>query len=147
VWQLVLAVERSAEQVLQWSNWRRWHQAWARWHHHRKRGREAPLAQRQNEEQKGNEQPQVEEEEAWRRLEEWLASRRRIGRPYSYERRAVFDAIVYVMQTDCGWQALPSQYPPWKAVYEQYRHWRKAGIWEAIWAEPTQCFSNDELQL
>jgi len=89
----------------------------------------------------------VDAEEAWRRLEMWLASVRRGGRPYSHPRREVFDAIVEVMQTDCGWQALPSQFPHWKTVYAQYSQWRKAGIWDRIWTKSSQHFSSDELQL
>ena len=100
-----------------------------------------------SEEQARKEEQPLDVEAAWKRLEAWLAGRRRSGRRYSHERRAMFDAIVYVMQMDCGWQGLPSQYPPWKAVYAQYSNWRKAGIWDAIWAEPNQRFSHQELQL
>jgi len=146
-WQLVLAVERSAQALLEWSNWRRWHQGWARWHHYRKREQSAAQQRAAAAEGEGQEQQARDAEEAWSRLERVLASRQRSGRRYSYERREVFDAIVYVMQTDCGWQALPSRYPPWKTVYEQYRSWRKAGIWDSIWAPSTQPFSKDELQL
>lgn len=71
-------------------------------------------------------------QELWRRLEALLISGKRSGRPYSQERRVVLEAIVHVMQTDCGWQALPSQFPNWKTVYAQYRQWRKAGIWDKI---------------
>jgi putative transposase len=88
-----------------------------------------------------------ESEEVWRRLDALLSAAKRSGRPYSMERRQVLEAIVHVMQTDCGWQALPSEYPHWKTVYAQYRQWRKQGIWEKIWAEPAQLFSHDELQL
>src|SRR6266540_3276268 len=42
-WQLVLAVERSVAGVLKWSSWRRWHQAWARWYHSRKRAGDASV--------------------------------------------------------------------------------------------------------
>src|SRR5437867_7591597 len=41
-WQLVLAVERTVTALLDWSNWRRWHQAWARYYHHRRRAHKAP---------------------------------------------------------------------------------------------------------
>jgi hypothetical protein len=43
-WQLVLAVERGAAAVLGWSRWRRWHQAWARYHRYRGQ-KKAPAAQ------------------------------------------------------------------------------------------------------
>jgi len=142
-----LAVERSAARLLQWSNWRRWHQAWARWYHYRKRAGAASAQGMEKGECEGAEEQVVEAEEAWKRLEEWLASVQRSGRPYGQSRRLVFDAIVEVMQTDCGWQALPSQFPPWKTVYAQYSHWRKAGIWDRIWTQSSQRFSSDELQL
>jgi hypothetical protein len=144
---LVLAVERSAQEVVKWSLWRRWHQAWARWHHYRTRARDTAVKTKNREEQASKEEQSLDVEAAWKRLEGWMAGRRGSGRRPSHERRSMFDAIVYVMQRDCGWQGLPSQYPPWKAVYAQYSAWRKAGIWDVIWAEPAQRFACDELQL
>ena len=146
-WQLVLAVERSAQTLLQWSWWRRTHQAWARYYHYRKRAGDASAQAMEKGACEAEDEQVVEAEEAWRRLEVWLASMRRSGRPYSHPRREVFDAIVEVMQTDCGWQALPSHFPGWKTVYAQYRQWRKAGIWDRIWTKSAQPFSFDELQL
>jgi transposase len=104
--------------------------------------RQAAVAECEEEEQ------QVPDtQEVWRRLSPLLSSAKRSGRPYSQERRLVLEAIVQVMQTDCGWQALPSHFPPWKTVYAQYRQWRKAGIWDKIWVKPTQRCSKNELQL
>ena len=147
-WQLVLAAERSAVMLLQWSSWRRWHQAWARWHHYRKRADDASRGALEKGVHEVGEKQEQDAEEAWRRLESKLASAQQgSGRPYSHPRREVFDAIVEIMQSDCGWQALPKQFPPWKTVYAQYSQWRTQGIWEAIWAKPALPFSNDELQL
>jgi hypothetical protein len=146
-WQLVLAVERSAAALLQWSNWRRWHQAWARWYHYRKREGNASAREVEQVGCEVEEGQVVDAEEAWRRLECLLPSVQCSGRPYSHPRREVFDAIVEVMQTDCGWQALPSQFPCWKTVYAQYSQWRKAGIWDRIWTKSSQPFSIDKLQL
>ena len=86
-------------------------------------------------------------QELWRRLEPLLSTGARSGRPYSQERWLVLEAIVHVMQSDCGWQALPLHFPPWKTVYAQYRQWRKAGIWDKIWVKPAQCCANNERQL
>jgi hypothetical protein len=130
-----LAVERSAEAILRWSNWRRWHQAWARYYHYRRRaraedGREWPQAAA----------PQAEAwqmdvtEVVWSRLEPLLPPAQRVGHPYDHSRHLVLEAIVYVMQTDCGWRGLPSSFPPWQTVYTQLCQWRKTGIWDKIWA-------------
>jgi transposase len=72
--------------------------------------------------------------QAWARLETLLPAPRRSGRQVVHDRRHILDAIVYVLQTDCGWSGLPSRFPPWKTVHNQYVTWRKAGIWSQIWA-------------
>src|SRR5215831_1922047 len=134
-WQLVLLVERSTEAILRWSTWRRWHQAWARYYHYRRRARA----------EEGNERPEPGAEPAaasqldvtevvWSRLERLLGSAQGLGRPIEHSRRVVFEAIVHVKQTDCGWRNLPSHYPAWQTVYAQLRQWRKTGIWDKIWS-------------
>ncbi len=144
----MVRVEQSVEAILRWSWWRRWHQAWARCHHYQRRGRDAPTPQPAS-------VPvvalpvdaKVEAEVAWRCLEAVLACEQHTGRPYIHARRVVFDAIVHVMDTNCGWRALPSTFPPWQTVYAQLRQWRKSGIWERIWFGLDQPHPISELQL
>jgi len=69
----------------------------------------------------------------WTRLAARLPAPRRSGRQPVYDRQHILEAIVYVLQTDCGWSALPSRFPPWKTVHDQFVAWRKAGIWHQIW--------------
>jgi putative transposase len=83
----------------------------------------------------------------WRRLEPLLPEAQRVGRPYDYSRRLVLEAIVYVMQTECGWRALPSSFPPWQTVYAQLAQWRKKGIWDKIWSGFDKPHSTEQLQL
>ena len=54
------------------------------------------------------------------------------GRPASYERREIVNAILYVLRSSCSWRMLPHDFPPWDTVYGYFNRWRKAGIWEAI---------------
>ena len=54
------------------------------------------------------------------------------GRPRKYERRRVVDAMLYVVKTGCQWRQLPSNFPPWKTVHEQFRTWRDSGVWERV---------------
>ena len=147
-WQLVLVVERSAEAIVRWSWWRRWHQAWARYYQYRGRGRQAAEHQPPERAVMHAEaaQPDVTEV-AWSRLEALLPAEQRVGRPYDYERRLVFDAILYVQQSGCGWRNLPSHFPPWQTVYAQLRQWRKTGMWDTIWLGLNKPYFTDELQL
>ena len=128
-WQLVVVVERTAAQILRWSQWRRWHQAWARYFHYQRRKRQVaqdvPAAEPP---------PQSNTlEVVWQRLAAMLPPAKRPGRPYAHDRRLVLEAIVFVMQTDCAWNRLPAQFPPWQTVYDQFQRWRTAGIWDHIW--------------
>lgn len=92
--------------------------------------------------------PQVDvTEEVWGRLEPLLPPVRRVGHPYGHSRRLVLEAIIYVMQTDCGWEHLPKQFPAWQTVYTQFAQWRKSGIWAKIWADIDQPSLTDKLQL
>lgn len=72
----------------------------------------------------------------WARLEPLLrqerVSRHAGGRPRKHELRRVADALLYVVKTGCQWRQLPSNFPPWKAVHEQFRRWRDAGLWERV---------------
>lgn len=83
----------------------------------------------------------------WRRLEPLLPPADRVGHPYDHSRRLVLDAIVHVMQTDCGWRNLPSHFPPWQTVYTQLVQWRRNSIWDKIWSGLDTPLSTDQLQL
>jgi len=54
------------------------------------------------------------------------------GRQRKYRLRRVVNALLYVVKTGCQWRQLPANFPPWKAVHEQFRRWRDDGVWEQV---------------
>lgn len=54
------------------------------------------------------------------------------GRPRKWSARVMLDAIFYVEKTGCQWRQLPSDFPPWKRVYNTYWRWRERGIWDRV---------------
>ena len=54
------------------------------------------------------------------------------GRPATYSRREVLNALLYLERTGCQWRALPHDLPPWKLVYWYYMEWRGIGILDRI---------------
>jgi transposase len=72
----------------------------------------------------------------WERLEPLLRQdgnhRHAGGRPRKHDLRRVVDALLYVVKTGCQWRQLPTDFPPWKTVHEQFRRWRDAGVWERV---------------
>lgn len=54
------------------------------------------------------------------------------GRPAHWPRREIVNAMFYVLRNGCTWRALPHDFPPCTTVYDYFRKWRDAGIWQAI---------------
>lgn len=63
----------------------------------------------------------------WAVLEPLLptpACRRRSGgRPERHHRRAIIDAIFYLVDNGVKWRALPADFPPWRTVYGFLARW------------------------
>jgi Putative transposase of IS4/5 family (DUF4096) len=130
-----VAVAQTVTVVLRWSWWRRWHQAWARYHHYCRRARVLgvldDLVVFSDAELEVS--PDVVDV-VWCRLELWLAQVPHSGRPWTHSRRVVLEAIVWVMRSGGTWRDLPEAFPPWETVYSQLVRWRVLGVWELIWA-------------
>lgn len=68
----------------------------------------------------------------WRRLERLVPAPKPGGRPVTYARREIVNAIFYLLRTGCSWRLLPHDFPPWRIVFYYFWQWRKAGIWQQI---------------
>jgi len=49
-----------------------------------------------------------------------------------YDLREVFNALRWLTRAGAGWRLMPTNFPPWEAVYQQWRRWQKAGVFEAM---------------
>jgi putative transposase len=65
----------------------------------------------------------------WALVEDLFDPPKREGRPARYSRREMVDAILFLARTGCQWRYLPANYPPWEAVWQQWRRWRASGVW------------------
>jgi transposase len=45
------------------------------------------------------------------------------GRPEKHDRRAILDAIFYLVDNGVKWRALPGDFPPWRTVYGFFARW------------------------
>ncbi len=69
---------------------------------------------------------------AWAFLEPLVPAPKPGGRPCTHSRRAICDAIFYVVRTGCAWRMLAQDLPPWQTVYGYFRAWRRDGTWQRI---------------
>jgi transposase len=65
----------------------------------------------------------------WGLVEDLFDPAGRRGAPARYERRDMVAAMLFVARTGCQWRYLPERYPPWEAVWQQWRRWRENGVW------------------
>jgi transposase len=55
-----------------------------------------------------------------------------VGNKSKYEKRELLNGVLYVVKTGCQWRNLPTDFPPWKAVYAFYFRSKRKGMWERI---------------
>lgn len=67
-------------------------------------------------------------DEEWARLEPLLPPPSKDGRREKHPRREMVDAFLYVTHNGIVWRALPTDFPPWKTVYNMFDRWKKKGV-------------------
>lgn len=60
----------------------------------------------------------------------WLVGKG--GRPEAHCRRAIVDAIFYLVDNGIKWRALPVDFPPWSTVYKFFAGWEADGITQLL---------------
>ena len=68
----------------------------------------------------------------WAVIEGLLGGPTKLGRPPRFERRAVLNAIFYMVRTGGSWRLLPNDLPPWRMVYYYFALWRTEGLWQRM---------------
>lgn len=68
----------------------------------------------------------------WMILKDLIPPARPGGRPRTTDMREVVNAIFYLLRTGCGWQYLPTDFPPWQTVYDYFAAWGRDGTWGTI---------------
>lgn len=76
-------------------------------------------------------------DDQWALIEPLLPPHPGVGRTEKHPRRALVNAILYVLRTGCAWRQLPCDFPPWQTVYWHFRRWN---------ADGTLDFAHDELR-
>ena len=71
--------------------------------------------------------------------EEWSLVEPHLPPQRSSDRRAILDAILYVLTTGCQWRALPKDFPPKSTVHDYFVEWHCDGtltrLHHALYAE------------
>jgi transposase len=76
--------------------------------------------------------PSDTSDEQWAVIEPVLPQVNTGGRPEKHPRRAIVDAILYVVRAGCAWRQLPADFPPWQTVYWYFNRWEQDKVTEQI---------------
>lgn len=71
-------------------------------------------------------------DDQWRLIEPLTARPDPRGAKNKHSRRAVLNAVLYVVKTGCQWALLPKDFPPHQTVYDHFRRLSRRGVWERI---------------
>ena len=58
-----------------------------------------------------------------------------------YPMRELLNALRYVVRYGIAWRAMPNDFPPWSAVYQQTQRWLAAGCFETLAQDLRGCFA------
>ena len=68
----------------------------------------------------------------WRLIEPFVPQPKPGGRPATYTRREIVNAMLYQTRNGCVWRALPHDLPPYRIVFHYFRLWQTDGTWDRI---------------
>ena len=71
-------------------------------------------------------------DEEWAFVAPYLALVREDAPQRRHELREVFNALRWIVRAGAPWRLLPTNFPPWEAVYQQTRRWLAAGVFETM---------------
>jgi len=74
----------------------------------------------------------------WEQIDHHFQPRTRRGSGHKHPKKQIVDGILYVVRTGCQWRQLPTDFPPWKTVYDHFRNWNLRGVWERALGEITE---------
>ena len=65
----------------------------------------------------------------WQVLQPLIPGPAKLGRQPRDDKRAILNAIFYVVRSGCSWRMPPGEIPPWRIVYYYFMRWRQDGVW------------------
>ena len=71
-------------------------------------------------------------DEEWSLVAPYLTLMKEAAPQRDYPMRELFNALRYVIRYGVAWRALPNDFPPWAAVYQQMQRWMAAQCFEAL---------------
>jgi putative transposase len=66
----------------------------------------------------------------WQLIEPFFQRPDPRGNQGKHAKRAIINAILYVVYGGIQWRMLPKEFPPWATVYDHFRRLNQRGVWQ-----------------
>lgn len=87
---------------------------------------------------KGTEMPRPRiSNSQWAQVEPLLPGRKGTPGRTGFDNRKALEGILWILRTGAPWRDLPEEYGKWGTVYQRFRRWSDAGVFDQIF-ETTQ---------
>ena len=73
-------------------------------------------------------------DEQWERLQPLLPPQKAKTGRAALDHRRIVNGILWIVRSGAPWRDLPERYGPWQTVATRFYRWRKAGIWDQLFA-------------
>lgn len=71
-------------------------------------------------------------QDQWQIIKVYIPKQRAGGRRRSTNVREALNAILYLLRTGCAWRYLPKDFPNWRTVYDYFKLFRDAHVFEKL---------------
>src|SRR3954454_20502522 len=71
-------------------------------------------------------------DEEWSLVVSYLTLMTEVAPQREHSLRELFNALRYVIRYGIAWRAMPNDFPPWAAVYQQSQRWLASGCFETL---------------
>jgi len=67
----------------------------------------------------------------WDQIKDFLPANGHKGGQWK-DHRPLIDGILWALSDGGRWRNVPSEFGPWKTVYDRFRKWCRTGLWDKI---------------
>jgi len=71
-------------------------------------------------------------DDEWALIRPFIPPHRPLGDWPVISKREIVNGIFYVSKHGIAWRGMPHDLPNWQTVYQYFRDWRRAGVWETM---------------
>src|SRR5271169_199821 len=82
-------------------------------------------------------------EAEWRVLQDLLPAERGLKSRPAHDNRTIVNGILWHLRTGAPWRDVPEKYGKWMTVYQRFRRWSEAGVWEAVASTLAQAMADN----